>query len=194
MRNLPPLSALPGTALTGTWRITDADMADADGRLAIFAIVARERQSLKLFGTGFYLQPKGGFATAAHVAIEAEQHLAAAPGSVGIARTLPNGKTRFLPIWEFFIDATADVAFGIPHAEFVDDVTGKVISAKVLSLTDTPPDIGAAISTWAYPFARSAGSTARVSRIGATRSTSIMACSSASVCSRGVRLSRRPRC
>ena len=154
MRNFTPLSALPGTALPGTWRITNADMADAAGRLAIFAIVFREPQSLKLLGTGFYLQPKGGFATAAHVAIEARQRLAAAPGSVGIARTLENGKTRFVPIWKFFIHATADVAFGIPRAEFVDDATGQVIKTKVLSLTDTPPEIGAAVSTFAYPLHR----------------------------------------
>jgi ribosomal protein L30 len=146
-------TVLPGTALPGTWRITNADMADADGRLAIFAIVVREAQSLKLLGTGFYLQPKGGFATAAHVAIEAQQHLAAAPGSVGIARTLPNGETRFLPIWKFFIHTTADVAFGIPRAEFVDG-TGQVINAKVLSLTNTPPEIGAPVSTCAYPLHR----------------------------------------
>jgi hypothetical protein len=37
-------------------------MADAEGRLAIFAIVVREPQSFRLLGTGFYLQPKGGFA------------------------------------------------------------------------------------------------------------------------------------
>jgi len=71
---------------TGTWHLTDADMAEADGRLAIFPIVVRGAHSLQLLGTGFYLQPHGGFATAAHVALEAEQHLAAAPGSVGIGR------------------------------------------------------------------------------------------------------------
>jgi hypothetical protein len=129
-------------------------MADADGRLAIFAIVLRERRSLKLIGTGFYLQPKGGFATAAHVAIEAQEHLAAAPDSVGIAHTLQNGNSEFLPIRKFFIHATADVAFGIPAAEFVDDATGQVMKSKVLSLTRTPPDIGAAISTFAYPLHR----------------------------------------
>jgi Trypsin-like peptidase domain len=154
MRNVPPLSDLSGTASPGTWRVANADMADADGRLAIFAIVVRERQTLKLLGTGFYLQPKGGFATAAHVAIEAQRHLAAAPGSVGIARTFQNGETRFLPIWKFFIHATADVAFGVPKAEFVDDRTGQIINAKVLSLTDTPPDVGAAVSTFAYPLHR----------------------------------------
>lgn len=150
-RTLPPL---PGTAQSGTWRITNADMADADGRLAIFAIVVREPQSLKLLGTGFYLQPKGGFATAAHVAIEAQQHLATAQDSVGIAHTLPNGETRFLPIWKFFVHRTADVAFGIPRAEFVDDTTGQVIRTKVLSLTNVPPAIGEAVSTWAYPLHR----------------------------------------
>jgi hypothetical protein len=154
MRNLPHLSALPGTALPGTWRITNADMAEADGRLAIFAIVVRERGSLELLGTGFHLQPKGGFATAAHVAMTAQERLDAVPGSVGIARTFQSGKTRFLPIWKFFIHATADLAFGIPHAEFVDDSTGQIIKSKVLSLTDIAPDVGAAISTWAYPLHR----------------------------------------
>lgn len=155
MTDLPRLSALPGAAVPGTWRITDADMADADGRQAIFAIVVRrEPHSLELLGTGFYLQPKGGFATAAHVAEEAQRRLTAAPGSVGIARTLPNGKTRFLPIWKFFLHETADVAFGVPLAEFVDDATGDVINAKVLSLSETPPDIGARISTFAYPLHR----------------------------------------
>jgi hypothetical protein len=67
---------------------------------------------------------------------------------------LPNGKTRFLPIWKFFIHTTADVAFGLPSAEFVDDATGQVINAKVLSLTNTPPEIGAPVSTYAYPLHR----------------------------------------
>jgi hypothetical protein len=150
MRSLP---SLPGTAAPGTWRITNADMVDEDPRLGIFAIVVRGPQSIELLGTGFYLQLHGGFATAAHVAIEAQQRLDAAPGSVGIARTLPNGKTLFLPIGRFFVHPTADVAFGVPSAEFVD-ATGQTIKAKVLSLTDIPPDIGSAISTWAYPLHR----------------------------------------
>jgi hypothetical protein len=61
MEGLPPLSPLPGTAFPGTWRITDADMADAAGPLAIFAMVIREGKILKPLGTGFYLQPHGGF-------------------------------------------------------------------------------------------------------------------------------------
>ncbi len=150
---LPPLSPLPGTAPPDTWRIATADLDDADGRLAIFAIVklVPPPQSVQLLGTGFYLQTKGGFATAAHVAEEAQQLLAANPDSVGIAHTLPTGRIRFLPIWKFFIHPTADVAFGIPRYEFVDDATGQVVRAKVLSLTARRPDPGAAISTWGYP-------------------------------------------
>jgi hypothetical protein len=154
MEGLPRLTPLPGTAPAGTWCITNADMADADARLAIFAIVVYEGQTLKPLGTGFYLQPHGGFATAAHVALHAQRRLAAAPGSVGIARTLPSGKTRFLPIWKFFIHETADIAFGVPAAEFVDDATGQAVTAKDLSLTTTSPDIGAVIATYAYPLHR----------------------------------------
>jgi hypothetical protein len=55
---------------------------------------------------------------------------------------------------EVFIHETADVAFGVPAAEFVDDATGHAINSKVLSLTNTPPDIGAAIGTYAYPLHR----------------------------------------
>jgi len=73
-------------------------------------------------------------------------------GEVPSSGTLPNGKTRFLPIWRFFIHETADVAFGIPSFEFVDDATGQAIRAKVLSLTNMSPEIGAAISTWACPL------------------------------------------
>ncbi len=75
---------------------------EADGRLATFAIVTQPTPtSLRLLGTGFYLQPKGGFATAAHVAREGRQLLAAKPGSVGIGHTLPDGRTLFRPIWKF---------------------------------------------------------------------------------------------
>ncbi|MGW1425769.1 S1 family peptidase [Bradyrhizobium manausense] len=133
----------------------NADDVIADGRLATFAILKRPTPTtVALIGTGFYLQPKGGFATAAHVALEAEQQLAEAPDSVGIAHTLPNGKTRFLPIWKFFIHPTADVAFGIPRYEFVDDATGEVLRPKVLSLTSQAPETGASVSTWAYPLHR----------------------------------------
>jgi hypothetical protein len=38
-----------------------------------------------------------------------------------------------------------------PAYEFVDDATGQVVRAKVLSLAATAPDLGAEISTWAYP-------------------------------------------
>jgi hypothetical protein len=114
---LPPLSPLSGTAPPDTWRITTADLDEANGRFAIFAIVKRvpPPQSVQLLGTGFYLQTKGGFATAAHVAEEAQQLLAGSPGSVGIAHTLPKGRTMFLPIWKFFTHPTADVAFGVPR-------------------------------------------------------------------------------
>jgi hypothetical protein len=45
----------------------NADHEEADGRLATFAIVERPTPtSPRLLGTGFYLQYKGGFATAPH--------------------------------------------------------------------------------------------------------------------------------
>jgi hypothetical protein len=57
-------------------------------------------QSVQLLGTGSYLQTKGGLATAAHVAEEAQQLLAANPDSVGIAHTLPTGRTGMAEIVE----------------------------------------------------------------------------------------------
>jgi len=154
----PPLSPLPGTAPPGTWRINTADRDAADGRLAIFAILKRPTPtSVSLLGTGFYLQPRGGFATAAHVAEEAQQLMSIMADSVGIAHTLPNGRTKFLPIWKFFRHKTADVAFGIPRYEFVDDNTGIAFRAKVLSLIDMAPAIGSPISTWSYPLHKVAG-------------------------------------
>ncbi|WP_066500555.1 S1 family peptidase [Bradyrhizobium macuxiense] len=131
----------------------NADEVVSDGRLATFAILKRPTaDSFSLIGTGFYLQGKGGFATAAHVALEAEQHLAEMPDSVGIAGTLPNGRTCFLPIWRFFVHPTADVAFGVPRYEFVDDASGNVVRPKVLSLTSRTPSIESPVSTWAYPL------------------------------------------
>jgi hypothetical protein len=92
------LTSLPGTAAAGSWRVQNADEVVSDGRLATFAILKRPTaDSFSLIGAGFYLQGKRGFATAAHVALEAEQYLAEMPDSVGIARTRPNGRTRFLP-------------------------------------------------------------------------------------------------
>lgn len=148
-----PLSPLLGTAPPDTWRITTSDRVTGDGRLAIFAIVERvpSPQSVKLLGTGFYLQPQGGIATAGHVAEEAQRLLSASPDSVGIAHTLPTGRTRFLPIWKFYLHPTADVAFGVPRYEFVDDASGQALRAKVLSLTGSPPDVGAEIGRWSYP-------------------------------------------
>lgn len=158
MSDLRPLAPLPGTAAAGTWRIGNEDREEGDGRLAIFAIVTRPTQtSFGLLGTGFYLQPKGGFATAAHVASEAQELLSKQPGSIGISHTLPDGRTLFRPIWKFFIHPTADVAFGIPGAEFINDRTGEIYRTKVLCLKRTPPDIGSAISTWAYPLHRLVG-------------------------------------
>jgi hypothetical protein len=133
----------------------NADEEAADGRLTTFAILSRPTPtSVSLIGTGFYLQPKGGFATAAHVASEAERLLAIAKDSVGIAHTLEDGRSLFLPIWKFFIHKTADVAFGVPRYELVNDTTGAAYRTKVLSLALQAPNIGTAISTWAYPLHR----------------------------------------
>ena len=110
--------------------------------------------SLQLLGTGFYLQKKGGFATAAHVALEAQQLLSENPDSVGISHTLPDGRTFFCPIWKFFIHPTADVAFGIPRAEFVNERTGEAYRAKVLCLGLAAPKIGTAVTVWSYPLHR----------------------------------------
>ena len=41
-----PSPQLPGTAAAGTWRITTADMDDADARIATFASIACEPQAL----------------------------------------------------------------------------------------------------------------------------------------------------
>jgi hypothetical protein len=133
----------------------NADEEAADGRLATFGILSRPTPtSISLIGTGFYLQPKGGFATAAHVALEAQRLLAVAKDSVGIAHTLEDGRSFFLPIWKSFVHETADVAFGIPRYEFVNDTTGTAYRTKVLSLAPQAPNLGTSISTWAYPLHR----------------------------------------
>jgi hypothetical protein len=158
INDLSQLKPLPGTAPSGTWRIGTEDREAGDGRLAIFAIVTRPTPtSLRLLGTGFYVQPKGGFVTAAHVALEAEKLICEQPGSVVISHTMPDGRTFFRPIWRLFLHPTADVAFGVPGAEFVNDRTGEIYRAKVLCLKNTPPDVGAPISTWAYPLHRLVG-------------------------------------
>jgi Trypsin-like peptidase domain len=154
------LPSLPGTAPDGSWRIGTIDRDLADGRLAICAIVARPAMSsvnLKgsaggvLIGTGFFVIKDGGFATAKHVALEAQRSMSQAENSVGLVYTLSNGLSIFRPIWRFAIHATADLAFGIPH-EIIDNETGKAFQSKILSLEPSSPGLGAAISTWAYPL------------------------------------------
>ncbi|HEX3506274.1 MAG TPA: serine protease [Xanthobacteraceae bacterium] len=138
--------------------MADADGIDCDGRRAVFAIVTSATpNTLQLLGSGFFVQTKGGFATAAHVARDAQEILASNPGSVGISYTLPDGRTFFCPIWKFYFHPTADVAFGIPGAEFVNERTNDVYRSMVLCLTEAQPGIGAAISTWAYPLHRVLG-------------------------------------
>jgi hypothetical protein len=154
------LPSLPGTALDGSWCIGNVDQVEADGRLAICAIVARTSApgvNLRgfaggvLIGTGFFVLKDGGFATAKHVAAEAEQLLSRAENSVGLVYTLSNGLSVFRPMWRFAIHPTADLAFGIPH-EIYDNKTGKVFQSKILSLEPSSPGTGSAISTWAYPL------------------------------------------
>jgi Trypsin-like peptidase domain len=147
---LPPLS---GTASDETWRITTSDRSDANGQLAICAIVRRPptaTPSLKgtdgseLIGTGFYLVPNGGFATARHVALEALDAMSQGEHSVGLVYSLSSGLLAFRSVWRFFLHPTADLAFGIPH-EIYDNKTEKPFNA---------PPIGSRISTWAYPLHR----------------------------------------
>jgi hypothetical protein len=154
MIDFPVLPSLPGTAPDGAWRMGTADRDEADGRLATFAIVTRRTPtSLKLLGTGFYLVPNGGFATAAHVALEAQTLMSQGPERVGIIHVLATGRPVFRPVAKFFLHPTADIAFGIPY-EIVD----QQYRAKVLSLEiGDPPEIGAPISTWAYPLHRVLG-------------------------------------
>jgi hypothetical protein len=154
------LPSLPGTAPDGSWRIGNVDRVEADGRLAICAIVARTpapQVNLRgfaggvLIGTGFFVLKDGGFATAKHVAVEAEQLLSRPENSVGLVYTLSNGLSIFRPIWRFAIHPTADLAFGIPH-EIYDNKSGEVFQSKILSLEPSSPGTGEAISTWAYPL------------------------------------------
>jgi len=136
------LPSLPGTAPAGSWKITTADLDDGDGRLAIFAIVVRDTPtSLRLLGTGFYLVTNGGFATAAHVALEAQKCMLETPNSVAVVHTISDGVSIFRAIWKFFIHPTADIAFGVAH-EIIDDNTGLAYRAKVLSLDTGCPKIG----------------------------------------------------
>jgi hypothetical protein len=158
--NQDRLPSLPGTALDGNWRIGTIDRDLADGRLAICAIVARQASSSvnlrgfaggTLIGTGFFVIKDGGFATAKHVALEAQHSMSQTENSVGLVYTLSNGLSVFRPIWKFAIHPTADLAFGIPH-EIIDNATGAVFQSKILSLEPNSPGVGAAISTWAYPL------------------------------------------
>ena len=104
-----------------------------------------------LIGTGFFVVKNGGFATAKHVALEAQRSMSKTENSVGLVYTLSNGLSVFRPIWKFAIHPTADLAFGIPH-EIIDNETGSAFQSKILSLEPSSPGIGAAISTWAYPL------------------------------------------
>jgi hypothetical protein len=147
-----PLPSLPGTAPAGSWKITTADLDVGDGRLAIFPIVVRDTAtSLRLLGTGFYLVTNGGFVTAAHVALEAQNCMAETPDSVGVVHTIFDGPSVFRPISKLFVHPTADVAFGVAH-EMIDDKTGRAFRSKVLSLDTNCPEIGSSISTWSYPL------------------------------------------
>ena len=154
----------------GEWATPTAWM---DGQLATFAIVTRPAPK-----SGFYLQPKGGFATAAHVALEAEKLLSENPASVGIAHTLPDGRTFFRPIWKFFVHPTADVAFGIPAADLVNERTGATYRPKLHSLTCMAPELGAAISTWAYPLHRVLGDEKAASSSNCNRLSTTACCKS----------------
>lgn len=155
------LRPLPGTAPAGSWRITNANHEEADGRFAIFAIVKRAASTLEfrgladgeLIGTGFFVHPNGGFVTAKHVAIEAEAALSASPFSVGLVCSIPNGLLVFRPIAWLNHHPEADLSFGVPH-ELYDNTTGVPYRAKVLSLQHEPPAIGEPVSTWAYPLHR----------------------------------------
>jgi hypothetical protein len=158
--NQKKLPSLPGTAPDGSWRIGTIDRDAADGRLAICAIVARPAESAvnlrgaiggTLIGTGFFVIKDGGFATAKHVALEAQRSMSQAENSVGLVYTLSNGLSVFRPIWRFAIHPTADLAFGIPH-EIIDNTTGAAFQSKILSLEPSSPGVNAAISTWAYPL------------------------------------------
>ncbi len=139
------LPSLPGTAPVGSWRIGTIDRDAADGRLAICAIVARPATSLvdirgaaggALIGTGFFVVKNGGFATAKHVALEAQRAMSGAKNSVGLVYTLSNGLSVFRPIWKFAIHPTADLAFGIPQPRQCGDVVLRIL------VTGKPPARG----------------------------------------------------
>ena len=132
-----------------------ADRAPADGRLAIFAIVKRPTPTtVSLLAPVSISSPNGAFATAAHVAVEARQLMEIDPDGVGIAHTLPNGRTVYRPIWRIFHSRDCRCGFRtIPRRyEFVDDQTGGAFRSKILSINSAPPALGSPISTWSYPL------------------------------------------
>jgi hypothetical protein len=51
-----------------------------------------------------------------------------------VAPTLPDGRSFFRPMWKFFVHPKADVEYGIPRAELINEGTGQAYPVKVLSL------------------------------------------------------------
>ena len=149
-RTLPPLR---GTAPEGSWRMGNADREQADGRLAVFAIVTQPKpNSFRLLGTGFYLTHKGGFATAAHVARDARHCSPRTPRPLALSTCCQTDVRYFDRSGSFFIIPERTSPLVSPRFEPINTRTGKPYPIKLLSITSKAPQKGAAISAWSYPL------------------------------------------
>ena len=130
-----------------------ADRAPADGRLAIFAIVKRPTPTtVSLLGTGFYLQPNGAFATAAHVAVEARQLMGDRSRRGRDSPYFAKRQDGVPTDLEIFHSRDCRCGFRSAALEFVDNQTGAAFRSKILSINSAPPALGSPISTWSYPL------------------------------------------
>lgn len=142
---------LPGEAPPGRYSAKTGDGKDADLGHAIFPIVTQQEDGTFIaIGTGFFVAKNGVFITAAHVVTSVLDEHGNVTGPFGLFQFLPGGQYYVRRIHRVTRHLVADVAVGVAMPMH-HKTTGAPMPNKILRLAATPPPLGSAVSTYAYP-------------------------------------------
>ena len=143
--------SLLGQAEPGRYSARTVDGSQADLDHAIFPIVTQRQDGLFVaIGTGFFVAENGVFVTAAHVVEAVLDEHGNATRPFGLFQFLPDNSYFVRPIHRATRHLGADVAVGVATPTN-HNVTGAPMPNKVLKLASSPPPVGSAVCTYAYP-------------------------------------------
>jgi Trypsin-like peptidase domain len=141
---------LMGALLKGTVGTKNGDGKVVDPSMAIFPILKQTKDgNFHLIGTGFFITDNGLFATAKHVLLDVLDANKVQTHPIFLVQFLDNGYV-IRPILRCTSHELADISIGIA-VPMNNNISGNPLKNKLLELTQSVPDVGEVVCTYAYP-------------------------------------------